>query len=325
MSEKPLYPLQFSPILKEKVWGGTKLTSLLDKKGAGHIGESWEISAVPGSVSIVDTGSLKGKTLQELLDSYGADLVGTKVWKRFGSNFPLLFKFIDAQQDLSIQVHPNDNTAKYRHNSLGKTEMWYILQADPDARLILGFKEGVERSDYLTALENKSLESCMQEVPVQAGDAFYLAAGTVHAIGGGIVLAEIQQSSDITYRIFDWNRPDTNGQMRELHTDQALDVMHFDGADKAVLPYDTAVNSVNELCKAPYFQTNIIPLDGNLTRDYDAIDSFVVLMCTKGSATLGSQGGQYGLKAGDSILIPAQIKYIELSGRDATILEVFVP
>ena len=222
------YPLTFYPILKERIWGGTKLKTYLNKPISSEItGESWELSTVPSDVSVVKNGLFKGKNLNELIDLYPEEMLGKSVFARFGKQFPLLFKYLDAREDLSIQLHPNDELAKARHNSFGKTEMWYVMQADENARLIVGFKEDSSREEYLHHIENKKLISLLNEVPVKKGDVFFLETGTIHAIGAGIVIAEIQQTSDVTYRIYDWDRVDANGNERELHTEFALDAINY--------------------------------------------------------------------------------------------------
>jgi len=322
---KTLTPLKFSPILKEKVWGGTKLSSLFGKNGNDQLGESWEISGVEGNISIVSGGVFDGHSLQELIDEYEGELLGNRVFEKFGRDFPLLFKFIDAKEDLSIQVHPDDKVAAKRHNSFGKTEMWYILQADKDARLILGFQEGVDKSCYLEALSNGTVSKILQEVPVNPGDAFYLTPGTVHAIGGGIVLAEIQQSSDITYRIYDWDRPDTNGNMRELHVNEAQDIINYSGYQKAVCNFSSVDSIETTVCESPFFHTSKIHINGEMLRSYDTLDSFVVYMCIQGSIRVIGDFEMLELQKGESILIPACIDTLNIEGTEATILEVFIP
>ena len=223
-----LYPLQFEPILKERIWGGEKLKTILNKSITSKItGESWELSTVEGDVSIVSNGEIKGKTLMELIVETPNELLGTKVHERFGKQFPLLFKYLDAREDLSIQVHPNDKLAKERHNSFGKTEMWYVMQADADSRIIVGFKENSSKEEYLKHLKDNTLVSILDNVKAKAGDIFFLETGTVHAIGAGLVVAEIQQTSDITYRLYDFDRVDAQGNKRELHVDLALDAINY--------------------------------------------------------------------------------------------------
>mgnify|MGYP000216802283 FL=1 len=223
------YPLQFEPILKERIWGGTKLKTLLNKPITSEItGESWEISTVENDVSVVANGDFKGKTLNEVIDLYPAEVLGVKVYNQFGKQFPLLFKYLDAREDLSIQLHPNDELAKKRHNSFGKTEMWYVMQADENARLIVGFKEKSSPEEYLSHLNNKTLLDILDTKKVQSGDVFMLETGTIHAIGAGTVIAEIQQTSDVTYRVYDFDRKDANGNTRELHVDLALEALNYD-------------------------------------------------------------------------------------------------
>lgn len=320
----PLYPIRFHPILKQKVWGGTKLNSLFRKKGEGKIGESWELSGVNENVSEIANGSLKGKSLNWLLKNYKERLVGKHVYREFGDKFPLLFKFIDAQEDLSVQVHPDDVLAKTRHGSFGKTEMWYIVDVKNDGRLILGFKENIERENYLKSLSENTITEILKSEPVKKGDAFLLVPGTVHAIGSGIVLAEIQQTSDITYRIYDWNRPDTNGQMRELHTDLALEAINFNSPN-AKLEYSNKLNSLVHLCTTDYFTVNKLVITQDFVRDLREISSFKVYMCLEGSATLKSNDFSEEIRKGETILIPAEFSEIKFTANSASILEVYVP
>lgn len=320
-----LYPLLFEPIFKSKVWGGTKLREVLQKDVQGVIGESWEISGVAENISLVQNGPFKGVTITSLLSNYKEDLVGKRVYDRFGMQFPLLFKFIDASKDLSIQVHPNDTIAQSRHNSFGKTEMWYVVHADKEARLILGFKEGISKEDYLRAIEEGTVESIMREVSVKKGDAFFLKPGTVHAIGGGIVLAEIQQSSDITYRIYDWNRPDTDGKFRELHIEEALDVMDFSSSQNAELQIQPVQNTPTILCESSYFHTSLLKLTQPVERDYSNIDSFVVYMCVEGSVEIKTDATVIKMEEGTTLLIPACLDFVLMETTGATILEVYIP
>ena len=201
-----LYLLKFEPILKEKIWGGAKLKNLFNKKSiSAKTGESWEISDLENNASVVANGPLAGISIQELLKEYKAELVGKKVFENFGIKFPLLIKYIDAAENLSIQLHPDDVIAKEKHNSFGKTEMWYIVQADEGAELILGFKEPISKSKYVELVESNELPQALNRVKVAVGDAFIIPPGLIHAIGEGVVLAEIQQTSDVTYRIYDWD------------------------------------------------------------------------------------------------------------------------
>ena len=224
-----LYPLKFNPLFEERIWGGDQLRRKMDKKlpEGKLIGESWELSAVPGNVSVVANGKLAGNSLEELIEVYMGELVGDKIYNKFGLLFPLLIKLIDAQDALSIQVHPNDKLALERHNSYGKTEMWYVIDSEKDAELCLGFNRPVTKEEYLRHVADGTLADILARVPVKPDNAYFIPAGAIHAIGKGILIAEIQQTSDITYRVFDWNRVDKNGKGRELHTDLAADAINF--------------------------------------------------------------------------------------------------
>ena len=317
-----LYPLQFDPILKERIWGGEKLKTLLHKPITSKItGESWELSTVEGDVSVISNGSYKGKSLQDLIDEFPEAVLGTNVFERFGKQFPLLFKFLDAREDLSIQVHPNDALAKKRHNSFGKTEMWYIMQADKDARIIVGFKETSSPEAYLKHLESNSILSLLDEVKAREGDVFFLDTGTVHAIGAGIVLAEIQQTSDITYRIYDFNRRDANGKTRELHVEQALEAINYEVVD-TVRSYDKKANRSNSVVDCLYFTTNYLPLDGSVEIVKSGA-SFTVYMCVEGTFEIIYDGQHYQYQKGDTVLVPAVVKSFTISGK-ASILEIYI-
>ena len=319
-----LYPIKFHPILKEKVWGGTKLNQLFQKKAKGKIGESWEISGVTGNISVVANGILKGKTLNWLLKNYKGELVGEKVYGDFGNTFPLLFKFIDAQEDLSVQVHPNDILAQKRHNSFGKTEMWYILDVEKKSRIILGFKGNIDQEKYLKFLSENKITEILNSEPIKKGDAFVLHPGTVHAIGAGTVLAEIQQTSDITYRIYDWDRRDTNGKLRELHTDLALDAINFKTSN-AKIAYSEKVNSPVPIGATEFFFVNKLVLTGHYTKNLSEINSFKVYMCVEGSAVLKSATFSEEITKGETILIPAAMTSIQFITNSASFLEVYIP
>jgi len=317
-----LYPLQFEPILKERIWGGTKLKEVLYKPISSSItGESWEISTVENDVSVIANGNFKGQNLNELIANHPKAILGEKVYHQFGANFPLLFKYLDAREDLSIQVHPNDELAKERHNSFGKTEMWYVMQADVDARLIVGFKEKSSKEEYMNHLENKSLLSILDTKKVNKGDVFFLNTGTVHAIGAGTLIAEIQQTSDITYRLYDFDRVDANGNTRELHVDLALDAINYDIVN-AERNYSKKVNEANEVASCIYFTTNFIPLDGTIVEQMNQ-DSFKVYMCVDGEFELILNGEKYHYVTGDTVLIPAQMESYQLKGK-ASILEIYI-
>lgn len=316
------YPLQFEPILKERIWGGTKLKTLLNKPITSEItGESWEISTVENDISIVANGNFSGKTLNALIELYPKEILGTEVYARFGKQFPLLFKYLDAREDLSIQLHPNDELAQKRHNSFGKTEMWYVIQADEDARLILGFKEKSSPEEYLAHLHNKTLLNILDSKKVKSGDVFMLNTGTIHAIGAGTVIAEIQQTSDITYRVYDYDRKDANGNTRELHVDLALEALNFDKIEPQRF-YDKKANMANEVVHCPYFTTNFIPLNGEAVFSKTS-ESFCVLMCVEGEFSLLVGGESYQYSKGSTVLLPAVITDFQLKG-EASILEIYI-
>jgi len=316
------YPLQFEPILKERIWGGEKLKTILNKPITSKItGESWELSTVEGDVSIVANGELKGKSLMDLINETPNEILGTEVYKRFGKQFPLLFKYLDAREDLSIQVHPNDKLAKERHNSFGKTEMWYVTQADADARIIVGFKENSSKEEYLEHLNDKTLVSILDSVKAKPGDVFFLETGTVHAIGAGLVVAEIQQTSDITYRLYDFDRKDAQGNTRELHVDLALDAINYNKVDTQK-KYETKTNTSNVVVDCPYFTTNFLPLENKLEVSKSG-ETFTVYMCIEGNFEIEYDGFKQSYKKGDTVLVPAEINAFILNG-NASILEIYI-
>lgn len=316
------YPLQFDPILKERIWGGTKLKSMFNKPIVSNItGESWELSDVEGDVSVVANGDYKGKSLTELLGAFPDDLLGTQVHERFGKQFPLLFKYLDAREDLSIQVHPNDELARKRHNSFGKTEMWYVMQADENARIIVGFEQKSSPEQYLKSLKEKTILGLLHTADAKKGDVFMLETGTVHAIGAGLVIAEIQQTSDITYRIYDFDRKDANGNARELHVDLALDAINYEKTNTRKT-YTHHENQSNGIVDCPYFTTNFIPLDGQSEVHKDGA-SFTVYMCVEGEFEILIGKEKYHYKTGDTVLLPAAIKALELKGK-ASLLEIYI-
>lgn len=320
-----LYPLKFKPILKERLWGGTKLKDLFGKPSTSEItGESWELSAVTEDVSIVSNGELERTSLQELIDKYPVELLGKSVVDRFGTEFPILIKFIDAKQDLSIQVHPNDALAKERHNSFGKTEMWYIMDADPGAQLVVGFNRDVSKTEYEQSLQNDTLLELLHYEKVHEGDTFFINTGKIHAIGAGVVLAEIQQTSDITYRVFDFNRKDKEGILRELHTELALDAIDYKKKDDFKVAYSKEMNSVNTMVDCPYFKTNILELDKNFSIDNNNRDSFTIYMCVDGRALIENEFGKVSIQKGETTLIPAMSQIISINTEGAKLLEVTI-
>ncbi|SHG47240.1 type I phosphomannose isomerase catalytic subunit [Winogradskyella jejuensis] len=322
--QKPLYPLKFNPILKDKIWGGQKLVKHLNKASTSNqVGESWEISDVEGDTSVVINGALKGQSLKDLLKDYNSDLVGEKNYQQFGNQFPLLIKFIDAKQDLSIQLHPNDRLAAERHNSFGKTEMWYVMQADEDANLIVGFNQKVTPEKYLHHLEDKTLTEILNFDKVKKGDTYFIEVGRVHAIGAGVLLAEIQQTSDITYRVYDWDRVDDQGNARELHNDLAIDAIDFNMKDDFRVEYNKTLNQSNPMVSCQYFTTNFIKLDSEVQKENN-FDSFIIYICVDGKMQISTSHGVETLKEGETLLLPAAIKNYALKASHAEVLEVYV-
>ena len=319
------YPIKFTPILKEKIWGGNKLKNNLNKETTkNNLGESWEISGVPGDISVVANGELKGFSLKDLLNEYKAKFVGDKIYREFDADFPLLIKFIDAKTELSVQLHPNDELAQQRHNSFGKTEMWYIMQADKGAKINVGFKESISKEDYIARLEEGRIVELLNFEEVKKGDSFFINTGKVHAIGAGVLLAEIQQTSDVTYRIYDWDRTDDEGNSRELHTALAIDAIDFEKKDDFKLNYKRAANTSSEVASCKYFTTNYLPVKGDINKDYSNLDSFVIYMCVGGNGTISVNGNSENIKQGETILIPAENKQVEISAKNCELLEVFI-
>ncbi len=321
-----LYPIKFAPILKDKIWGGNKLKNVLHKKSdLNNLGESWELSGVEGDISVVGNGFLAGNNLQEIIEIYMDEIVGEPVYTQFGTEFPLLFKFIDANDHLSIQVHPDDILSKERHNAFGKTEMWYVLQAEPKSQLVSGFVKETSKEEYLQALNSGELMSLLKSHEVSEGDTFFIPAGDVHAIGAGVLLAEIQQTSDVTYRIYDYDRKDSSGNTRDLHTDMALDAIDYKDTNEKV-NYGKDKNKAMILATCQYFETNILDLNKTYTRDVYVLNSFVVYMCVGGSATISCGNGQSeSITNGETVLIPAAIDNVTVKPNgEAKLLEVYV-
>lgn len=317
--------LRFTPILKQKIWGGKKLNQLFHKNSDGsNIGESWEISDIDGDESIVSNGNLKGRTLRGLLKEYKYDLVGNYVYKTFGKQFPLLIKFIDAKEVLSIQVHPDDDLAGLQE-SYGKTEMWYVMQADEEASIIIGFKENSSKEEYIEHLDNKTLLSILNVDKVTKGDVYFVPPGRVHAIGAGLLIAEIQQTSDITYRIYDWDRRDIDGNYRELHTEKALKAIDFSAKKTYKTIYSKQENVASQVVTCPYFTTNILPVKGKKEVDLLNKDSFIIYMCVEGEVTFIYNNQQEIIRKGETILVPACIDKVEiLSEGSSELLETYI-
>ncbi len=323
-----LYPLRFRPVLKETLWGGSALKERFGKKtkAGSVIGESWEIIGMPGASSLVSNGFLKGNTLEEIAEVYMDELLGESVYEKYGTEFPLLIKFIDANDRLSIQVHPDDRLAAERHHAWGKTEMWYVLDAKPGAVIYTGFRRKVTKEEYLDHLAGKKLDQLINTTPVSAGDVFFIPAGMVHAIGAGVLLAEIQQTSDVTYRIYDWDRVDASGKPREMHTALALDAINFNLGSNNLIQKKPELNKTVLLAESPYFRTSLIMFDSPIIKDYSLTDSFVVYICTASMAVIECFGHKEEIRAGETILIPASADSVTIIPREtATLLEVFVP
>lgn len=322
-----LYPLKFEPILKSTIWGGKEICNFKRLPACEEpVGESWEISGVRGNISTVSNGELKGKNLEELVGAYKEALVGKKIYEAFGSNFPLLIKFIDARDDLSIQVHPDDKLAKERHDSFGKTEMWYVINAEPGAFLYSGFQKQMNPDTYVKSVENNTFTDSLMKHDVKAGDVFFLPAGRVHAIGAGTFIAEIQQTSDITYRIYDFDRKDANGNGRELHTELAKDAIDYNLYDSYKTDYASKKDESVNLESNVYFTTNLLELTKGISRDYSKIDSFVIYICMQGECTVqDNKGNELTLKQGETILIPADTQSTKINpSKDSLLLEVYV-
>jgi mannose-6-phosphate isomerase len=325
-----LYPLTFDTIFKDKIWGGQKIKTVLGKDFAPlpNCGETWEVSDVEGNVSVVKEGNLKGESLRDLVAQYKDELVGKHVYEQYGDRFPLLIKFIDANDDLSIQVHPDDELAKQRGSGYGKTEMWYIMQADEGAKLNSGFNRAVSKEEYVQAVADNTIQDILNIEPAKPGDVFFLPAGRVHYIGKGLLLAEIQQTSDTTYRIYDFDRVDqTTGQKRELHTELAVDAIDYHHYDQYKTQYPSEENASVNAVKSDYFVTNVLNFNQEVAHDYTQIDSFVILICVGGGLTIEAEGGyRVSLKMGQCALIPASVQQVTfVPDGDMTVLETYVP
>jgi mannose-6-phosphate isomerase len=320
-----IHPLKFQPILKERLWGGTKLKEVLNKAVTSDItGESWELSTVSGDVSVVSNGELANTSLSTLIDKFPEALLGKSVVERFGKEFPILIKFIDAKQDLSIQLHPNDELAKKRHNSFGKTEMWYVMDADAGSELIVGFNKDVTKTEYAKSLAEDALLGLLNYESVKEGDTFFINTGKIHAIGAGVLLAEIQQTSDVTYRVFDFNRKDKEENLRELHTEMALDAINYEKKDDFKVTYDTVLDQANGMVDCPYFRTNFLNLTKDFEQDSAARDSFTIYMCVAGTASIRTDDGEVVIKKGETVLIPAMANRIRIKTDGTKLLEVTI-
>ena len=322
-----LYPLKFKPIIKDKIWGGTRLKNVLYKSTkTNKAGESWEISGFPGNISKVKNGFLAGNSLEEIIEVYMGDLVGDGIFEKFGTLFPLLIKFIDANDALSVQVHPDDQLAEKQFGSFGKTEMWYIIEAEKDSEIIVGFNQSIDAEVYKKYLQEKKLLEILNKEKAAAGDIFFLPAGRIHAIGSGILLAEIQQTSDATLRIYDFDRVDEKGKPRELHTEKALEAIDFNTVKEFRTDYQKKPEQPVNVASCKYFTTNLIECSRPIDRDYVAMDSFVVYMCLEGNFTICYyKTEKETVKKGETVLLPAEIKQVTLTPENnARFLEVYI-
>lgn len=321
-----LYPIKFKPIFKERVWGGDRLLKAGKRLPAGmrrgvHVGESWEISGLDGDLSVASTGFLRSNDISELIEVYMGELVGDGVYDKYGLEFPVLVKFIDAADVLSVQVHPDDALAEERHGCRGKTEMWYVVDCKPGASLYVGFDRPVSRQEYVRAVIDGTVTDLLRKYEVCRGDVFHIPAGTIHAVGGGILLAEIQETSDVTYRISDWGRVGTDGKPRQLHIAQAVDAIDFDCVhDYRIHPEAEAGRRI-ELLSTPFFDTGLIKVDGECRMDYSSLDSFVAYICTEGDMEVSTEGGKEHIGALECLLVPAEADWAVLRGR-GTVVEV---
>ena len=307
----------FKPVLKQTIWGGESIAPFKGIQTDLHtIGESWEISALPGSESVVADGADAGKTITQLVEEQQEKLVGKKVWKQFGTTFPLLIKFIDARRDLSIQVHPNDEVAMKRHQSRGKSEMWYVVKADEGSKLRIGFKQSISKAEYEERVKNQTILDVLSESEAKVGDVYFLPAGRVHSLGEGTFVAEIQETSDITYRIYDFGRVDAQGNPRQLHVNEARDVIDYTVQEDYRTHYDTTPDKRVNLTSCDYFTTNLLHLTKPFLTNYENLDSFVVLMCLEGRAMLRTEedGKTYYLqiRQGMTVLLPATTKLLNV-------------
>jgi mannose-6-phosphate isomerase len=322
-----LYPMKFKPRFKDKIWGGDRVKTILgmDYSPLPNCGEAWVLSGVPGSGTKIVNGFLRGNELNELVEIYMEDLVGEATFERYGNEFPLLIKFIDSNDSLSIQVHPDDALAARRGIGNGKSEMWYILEAEPGAEIISGFNRKTDAKTYLEFLGKNRLTEILNTEKANKGDVFFIPAGRVHALGPGILLAEIQQTSDTTYRIFDWDRVDEKGKAHELHLDLALDAIDFTVPDSYRTTYRNVLNQTAPLVDSPHFTTRILTFDKAIRKDYSALDSFVIYVCVEGMMRVECGSSLESLKKGEVLLIPAIAENVSLSPtKECSILEVFI-
>lgn len=321
-----LYPIKFSPIIKETIWGGDKISKLKSLNLDLNIGESWELSSVDDNLSVVVNGYLTGKTIRDLIDIFSADLVGKRCYDLFKNKFPLLIKFIDAKEDLSIQVHPDNAFAKKQGMNSGKTEMWYIVSCDNNSEISLGFNRKITKEQLREVVNNNSVIDVVNTFSVNPGNVFYVPSGRVHSIKKGCFLVEIQQSSDTTYRIYDYNRVDSHGNIRELHTDMAIEAVDYDGDEVLSVDYMKIEDSSSEIMTCDYFSVNIIDIKKGFVRDCSNIDSFLVLICIEGSCEIeDDKGNLTSINHGETVLIPAKTTHLTFTpNAKTTLLETYI-
>lgn len=322
-----LYPLKFKPIFKDKIWGGQQIRTKLgmDFSALPNCGEAWLISGYGDDLTVVENGFLAGNNVNELVEVYMGELVGDRNFEKYGNEFPLLIKFINANDWLSVQVHPDDELSKKMQINGGKTEMWYVLGAEKEAELISGFSRKVDKEEYLEKLNNKSLKEILNFEKVSKGDVFFIPAGRIHALGPGTLLAEIQQTSDATFRIYDWDRIDAAGMSRELHTDAALLALDFKVQKEYKTKYEALPNQTTALIECPYFTTRLLEMDKDVVKNFQELDSFVIYLVVEGNCSLTYAGGKLDLKLGEAVLVPASIDNIGLHPKQKTkLLEIFI-
>jgi len=321
-----LYPLKFKPIFKDKIWGGRKIKEQLglDFGSLPNCGEVWLLSGLWDEQSEVANGDFEGDEINDLVETFMGDLVGESVFDKYGEQFPLLLKIIDANDWLSVQVHPDDELAEKRGIGNGKTEMWYVMHADKDAELVMGFNREMTRMDYVKVMKNNTLRDVLNYEKVEAGDVFFIPAGRVHALGPDIMVAEIQQTSDTTYRIYDWDRINEAGMSRELHIPQSVEAIDFNIPDQYKIEVQDVMNKTVPVVDCQYFVTNLLQLQGEMEKDYSNLDSFVILLCTEGIFSLVWENGAVFVKQGECVLIPNIVKKVSIRAeRYCKLLEVY--
>jgi mannose-6-phosphate isomerase len=322
-----LYPIKFEPILKDKIWGGNSLVKHYGKKAdpSRLIGECWEISALQDNLSVVSNGFLAGNNIEEIIEVYMGDITGEAVFEKFGNEFPLLIKLIEAKKDLSVQVHPDDKLARERHMAYGKSEMWYILESELSSKIYTGFSEPITKEKFKKVLSEGEITGILNAESAEPGDAFFTPAGRIHAIGAGTLLVEIQQTSDITYRLFDWNRQDSKGKSRELHVDLAIDAIDYSLSGISKIVKKPEPDKTENIVSCPYFHTNLLHFGSLIRKDYNILDSFIIYICIEGEFIIHWENGAESMTKGETVLLPAMITDVALEPKpEARILEIFI-